>query len=81
MSHLWVPEQLRGDGWGTKLLKAFARLARDQGCIGVHVDTFDFQAPGFHEAAGYTCFGSIDHSPARQQARCTSLSKRLAPAR
>ena len=78
ISHLWVPEHLRGDGWGTKLLKAFEKLARAQGCIGVHVDTFDFQARGFYEAAGYTCFGSIDDYP--PGGALHFLSKRLAPA-
>ncbi len=77
ISHLWVPEHLRGQGFGRRLIEALEQLARSEGCVGVHVDTFDFQARGFYETLGYTRFGTIEDYP--EGSALHFLSKRLTP--
>ena len=60
----WLPEVLRGTGLGTQVMaEAEAEVVR-RGCIGAHLDTYDYQAPGFYRRLGYEVFGSIeDHAP------------------
>ena len=61
---LWLPEPLRGTGLGTRVMMAAEAEAVRRGCIGAHLDTYDFQAPGFYRKLGYEVFGSIeDHPP------------------
>lgn len=58
-----VPAELRGQGLGASLLRQAEEWARKEGCIGVWLDTFSFQAPGFYEKQGYTVFGTLEHYP------------------
>ena len=61
---LWLPEKLRGTGLGTRVMMAAEAEAVRRGCMGAHLDTYDFQAPGFYRKLGYEVFGSIeDHPP------------------
>jgi GNAT superfamily N-acetyltransferase len=60
---LAVADAERGRGIGAQLMKAVEKRAQDAGRIGIWVDTFTFQAPGFYEKLGYTCFGRIDDYP------------------
>ncbi len=61
---LWLPEALRGTGLGTRMMMAAEAEAVQRGCMGAHLDTYDFQAPGFYQKLGYEVFGSIeDHPP------------------
>lgn len=60
---LFIPEHLRGQGLGEKLMGQAERVARDLGCIGVWLDTFSFQAPGFYEKLGYAEFGTLSDYP------------------
>lgn len=64
---LAVPEQTRGQGTGSKLLEMAEKLAREKGCVGIWLDTFDFQAPEFYPKHGFTRFGQIDHFPPGHQ--------------
>ena len=50
---LWVREDSRKDGWGSKLLRAAEAEAHRRGCDRVAVSSFTFQAPGFYERHGY----------------------------
>ncbi len=60
----WLPEALRGTGLGTRMMMAAEAEAVRRGCIGAHLDTYDYQAPGFYRKLGYEVFGSIeDHPP------------------
>ena len=60
----WLPETLRGTGLGTRLIMAAEAEAVQRGCIGAHLDTYDYQAPDFYRKLGYEVFGSIeDHPP------------------
>lgn len=60
----WLPEALRGTGLGTRTMMAAEVEAMRRGCIGAHLDMYDYQAPGFYRKLGYEVFGSIkDHPP------------------
>lgn len=60
----WLPEALRGTGLGTRVMAMAEAEAVQRGCIGAHLDTYDYQAPGFYQKLGYEVFGSIeDHPP------------------
>lgn len=65
---LALPERYRGIDLGTKLLTQAEDIARDKGCVGVWLDTFDFQAPAFYAKLGYEVFGAIaDHPQGHQR--------------
>jgi GNAT superfamily N-acetyltransferase len=60
---LFVPEKLRGQRLGEKLMQEAEAVARQFGCTGIWLDTFSFQAPGFYRKLGYTEFGSLSDYP------------------
>ena len=57
---LVVPENLRGRGIGADLMARVEAHARALGTIGIWLDTFGFQARGFYEKQGYSCFGTLE---------------------
>ncbi|MBO0536572.1 GNAT family N-acetyltransferase [Clostridium botulinum] len=60
---LWVKEEYRKDGLGTRLLKELERVAKEKDCHLIHLDTFDFQAKDFYVKHGYDIFGILDQCP------------------
>jgi GNAT superfamily N-acetyltransferase len=50
---LWIREQSRRGGWGTKILAAAEEEARLRGCDRACVSSFTFQAPAFYQRHGY----------------------------
>jgi GNAT superfamily N-acetyltransferase len=54
---LAVPAALRRQGLGSALMRRAERVARERGCIGMQVTSFDFQAEGFYKRLGFTVFG------------------------
>ncbi len=57
---LFVDEDQRGQGVGTRLLGEAERLARDLGAKNVTLETFEFQAPQFYAKHGYVEASRID---------------------
>ena len=64
---LWVQEEHRNQGIGTKLLCAAEREAAARGCHHVHLDTMSWQAPAFYEKHGYTVIGILPDIPSGNQ--------------
>ncbi len=60
IDYLWVHENLRGMGYGKKLMIDLEKKALSRGCQLAILDTYSFQAPAFYELLGYECFGLID---------------------
>lgn len=60
---LAVPDDWRGQGHGTALMNEAERIARSHDCVGMFLDTFDFQARGFYEKLGFEVFGTLDDHP------------------
>ena len=50
---MWVDEAHRGKGWGAALLEAMVAEAGRRGVRRVWVASYDFQAPGLYERAGF----------------------------
>ena len=59
----WLPDDLRGEGWGARLLEAAEDEARKRGCRHVRLFSYSFQAPGFYEKLGYRVFGVLEDYP------------------
>jgi GNAT superfamily N-acetyltransferase/uncharacterized damage-inducible protein DinB len=75
VAKLWLAEDFRGAGLGTAMLEAAEGHARERGCIGVFLDTFEYQARPFYEKRGYAVFGTLDGYPPGY--RQHHLAKRL----
>lgn len=63
VSHLWVADDQRGVGLGTRLMRTAESEAVDRGAAHAHVDTYDFQALQFYERIGYQRFGVLQDYP------------------
>jgi ribosomal protein S18 acetylase RimI-like enzyme len=50
---LWVREDQRHEGWGSRLMRAAEAEAVRRGCTDMIVSTYTFQAPEFYRKLGY----------------------------
>lgn len=64
---LWVKDELRGCGFGHRLLTLAEDEARERGARNAYLDTFSFQAPDFYERHGYQVFGELQDFPPGHQ--------------
>ncbi len=60
---LWVEDELRGCGYGHRLLTLAEQEAQQRGAKHAYLDTFSFQAPDFYEQHGYRVFGELQDFP------------------
>lgn len=58
-----VPVELRGQGWGRRLIEATETAAVQRGCQYIWLDTYSFQARPFYEKLDYRVFGQLDDHP------------------
>jgi GNAT superfamily N-acetyltransferase len=65
---VWVREDVRRSGWGSRLLDAAEQIARERGCDRINVSSFTFQAPGFYGRHGYIETGRTEALPLPGQA-------------
>jgi N-acetylglutamate synthase-like GNAT family acetyltransferase len=63
LKQMWIDDAWRGRGHGHALLAAFETEARCRGARRVWVASYDFQAPGFYEKAGYRRIAELDGWP------------------
>ena len=61
--YLFVAENLRNQGIGSKIMLSAENEAQKRGCKYVFVDTFSFQAPQFYEKLGYKCVFTLREYP------------------
>ena len=59
----FVPDSLRGQRLGSRILKLAEEEAQRRGCRAAVLYTINFQAPGFYERHGYRRFGEIACHP------------------
>lgn len=67
ISHLWVAEALRSQGYGKQLMAKAEAAAKQRGCSYAYLDTFSFQSLGFYERLGYQIFGVLENFPPGHQ--------------
>jgi len=63
VAKLWVSESVRGKGHGSELLRAAESHSRAEGCLGIYLDTFEYQARPFYEKLGFELFGTLEGYP------------------
>ena len=63
VAKLWLPDELRGQGVGTRVMAAVEDYARRHDCLGIYLDTFEYQALPFYEKLGYVQFGVLEGYP------------------
>ncbi|NLF49929.1 MAG: GNAT family N-acetyltransferase [Leptolinea sp.] len=60
---LWIDDTLRGQGYGSRLVRLAEEEAIRRGCHHAHLDTMSFQAQPFYEKLGYSVFGCLNNLP------------------
>jgi GNAT superfamily N-acetyltransferase len=64
---LWVKDELRGRGFGHRLMTVIENEAKKLGATKAFLDTYSFQAPEFYKKHGYRVFGELKDFPAGHQ--------------
>ena len=60
---LWVRRDLRGSGYGARLMEMIEAEAERRGSRNVYLNTFSFEAPEFYKKLGYTVFAELEDFP------------------
>ncbi len=63
VKYLWISEELREQGIGSRILLKGEETAKERGCRYVFLDTFSFQAPNFYKKYGYTEVLTLENYP------------------
>jgi GNAT superfamily N-acetyltransferase len=65
--YLFIPEPMRGQGYGSRLMALVESEAKARGCRQIALETHDFQAPAFYQKLGFTIVGRIADYPLGHQ--------------
>jgi GNAT superfamily N-acetyltransferase len=60
---LWVHEDHRDSGLGSRLMEMAEDQAKGRGCHSSYLNTFSYQARPFYERLGYVVFGTLTDFP------------------
>jgi GNAT superfamily N-acetyltransferase len=60
---VWIADELRGQGYGTKLMQAAEDEAVSRGCPRIFLETLSFQALPFYEKRGYVIHSTLKDFP------------------
>ena len=60
---LFIKEELRRHGYGSRILTLAEEEARRNGATNAFLDTFSFQSPDFYKKQGYQVFGELKDFP------------------
>ncbi len=60
---VWLPDDLRGRGYGAQLMATAEEEALRRGCRRAMLETYSFQALPFYEKCGYTVFSTLPDFP------------------
>jgi GNAT superfamily N-acetyltransferase len=60
---VYLPDSVRGNGLGSRMLEMAETEARERGCRRAVLYTISFQAPGFYERHGWREFGRVPCDP------------------
>lgn len=63
VTYLAVHPEARRDGIGSALMARAEAYARERECIGVWLDTYDFQGADFYPRLGYSEYGRLEDFP------------------
>ncbi len=63
IDELWVADELRGQGLGTKLMQEVEQYAASESLSGIWLWTQSWQAADFYEKLGYERFSEFDDFP------------------
>ena len=63
---LWVHANLRGQGYGKRLMEMAEREARSRGCKVIYLNSYGFQAPEFYQKLGFEIFAQLEDFPPGQ---------------
>jgi len=63
LKQLWIDEAYRGRGYARALMSASVEGARSRGARRIWVASYDFQAPGIYERAGFRRVAELEGWP------------------
>jgi len=63
VDRFFLPEDLRRDRIGSRVLKMAEEEGRKRGCTRVTLNTMEIQAPGFYQKRGFTMAAKLDCNP------------------
>ena len=63
IDRFFLPEDLRKQGLGTRIIKEAEAEGARRGCSRAILSTLSFQAPGFYERQGWEVLGRVDCDP------------------
>ena len=78
LKQMWIDKAYRGRGYSRALLNAFVAEARGRGVRRIWVASYDFQAPGMYEKAGFRRMAEFEGWPEGHTnvVLCKTLSSR-----